>query len=318
MVTILAAKPRTARLFCGADFTPEARWGGRTQSGKPNQNTEDTMESALMGKIVGLDTIKRFALPIGLAILTVIGVHQYLDQKAQALDEQTRQQMVTRIVAATDLPIGKQLSFDDLSLRQMPQAWVGPETFDAEQADALEHMVVIEPLIAGQPITRQAIAPPKPPALSEKLAPGRRAVTIPVNQVSSLSGRLETDDVIDIYVTFNHQGQRVTTLLVNAVRVLTTDRPLLPQGFDRSEAGVTTVTLDVSAPEAVKLVSAHQDGVLTAVLRLDAEPQQSTVVAPSKAANHLAGFVGLAPSLGEGQAPTILYGDTGGFEQTLP
>ena len=257
--------------------------------------------------------IKRLALPVALSGVTVWGVHHYLTTKARALDEQSQQQMVTRIVAASDLPVGTRLLFDHLSVREMPHAWVGPDTYPPDEADTLEGMLLTQPLVAGQPLTRLAITDPKPPALSSQLGPGRRAVSIPVNQISSLSGHLDVGDVVDLYVTFMHRGQRVTTLLVSAVKVLATDRAMAGQTFEPGPSTVTTVTLDVSSKQAVKLISANQDGVLTAVLRLDDDSgsREGRAISRTVRANHLAGFVGLSPSLGDGQAPDIIYGDSG-------
>lgn len=259
-----------------------------------------------------LPWIKRLALPLALAVVTVIGVQYYLSQKSKALDEQSQQQMVTRVVAANNLPAGTIIGFEHLSVRDMPQAWVGPDSFAPEDAQVLEGQVLLQALIAGQPITRSVVSAPKPPALSRQLAPGRRAVTIPVNHISSLSGRLDVDDVIDVYVTFMHAGQRITTLLVSAVRVLATDKPLFTDELNQTSQTVSSVTLDVSAAQAVRLVSANQDGVLTAVLRLDEQsdnPNKGGVSSAAEQANHLAGFVGLEPSLLDGQPPMIIYGD---------
>lgn len=262
---------------------------------------------------------KRFALPLVLGIVTIVGVHHYLNSRMQALDEQSRQEMVARVVAVNSLPAGTVLTFDHLSVREIPQAWAVADSFEVEQAQTLEGMVLLQEVIAGQPLTRSILANPKPPALSDQLAPGRRAVTIPVDHVSSLSGRLEVGDFIDLYVTFTHQGQRVTTLLVNAVRVLATDRPLVDSPYELAQQRVTSVTLDVSARQAVKLVSANQGGVLTAVLRLDQEQASGNkALHDAEQANHLAGFVGLAPSLGAQQPPSIIYGDVGSALEQLP
>lgn len=261
---------------------------------------------------------KRFALPLVLGIVTIVGVHHYLNRRMQALDEQARQEMVTRVVAASALPAGTVLLFDHLSVREIPQAWAVADSFEVTQAETLEGMLLLQDVIAGQPLTRSILANPKPAALSEQLAPGRRAVTIPVDHVSSLSGRLEAGDLIDLYVTFTHEGQRVTTLLVTAVRVLTTDRPLVDSPYELAQQQVTSVTLDVSARQAVKLVSANQGGVLTAVLRLDQDQASHKKSAfDAEQANHLAGFVGLAPSLGAEKPPSIIYGDVGSALEQL-
>lgn len=264
---------------------------------------------------------KRFALPLILGVVTIVGVHQYLTRRLQAMDEQTKQDMVTRVVAGSALPAGTLISFEHLSVRDIPQAWASSDSFAVEQADSLEGMLLLQDVIAGQPLTRSILTNPKPVPLSQQLAPGRRAVTIPVDHISSLSGRLEVGDLVDLYVTFTHQGQRVTTLLVTAVRVLTTDRPLMDTAYEPAEQRVTSVTLDVSAKQAVKLVSANQGGVLTAVLRLDHEQDRAGYKQnefDAEQANHLAGFVGLAPSLGAAQPPPIIYGDIGSAVEPLP
>lgn len=267
-----------------------------------------------------LQLAKRFCLPLALGIVTILGVHHYLNRRIQAMDEQSKLDMVSRVVVNTKLPAGTILGFEHLSLREIPQAWASADSYESDQAESIEGMVLLQDVLAGQPLTRSILANPKPPALSTQLAPGRRAVTIPVDHVSSLSGRLDTGDLIDLYVTFTHQGQRVTTLLVTAVRVLATDRPLVDTQYEMREQPVTSVTLDVSAKQAVKLVSANQGGVLTAVLRLDQEQERSkgsTTQFDAEQANHLAGFVGLAPSLGAEQPPSIIYGDVGAALEQL-
>ena len=268
-----------------------------------------------------LPLVKRLALPLLLGLGTVVGVHHYLTGRIEAIDAQSQTDMVTRIVAIESLPAGTVLSFDHLSLRDMPKAWASADSFEAEQVQALEGLVLIEDVISGQPLTRSILQSPTPPALSQQLAPGRRAVTIPVDHVSSLSGRLEAEDLIDLYVTFTHRGQRVTTLLVSAVKVLATDRTGRSYDYAGSEGSVTSVTLDVSANEAVKLVSANQAGTLTAVLRIDETSvagQAAQARHGSVKANHLAGFVGLAPSFGEAGPPNIIYGDSGAVMEQLP
>jgi pilus assembly protein CpaB len=263
--------------------------------------------------------VKRLALPTVVGVATIFGVHHYLSARMQAMDEQAQQGMVSRVVSHSAMVAGTVLSFEDLSVRDMPRAWVSADSIEPEQAEVLEGMVLLQDVVAGQPLTRSIVSSPKPPALSEQLSPGRRAVTIPVDHVSSLSGRLEPGDSIDVYVTFAHEGQRVTTMLVTSVRVLATDRPMITQGVGLRDATVTSVTLDVSAKQAVKLVSANQGGVLSAVLRLDRHKDQALATNRQAdnqdKANHLAGFVGLAPSLGENLAPSIIYGDAGGLEQ---
>lgn len=260
-----------------------------------------------------LSKAKLLLLPLALGIATVVAVDYYLTQRSDALDQNARAQLIARVVANHELKAGQTVQFDDLSVHELPRQWVGPDSYAPEQADAIVGKILLKDLRAGEPLSRLSLAEPERPALTEQLTPGRRAITMPVDYVNSLSGRLAPGDRIDLFVTFVHEGQRITTLLVSSVRVLATDEPLALQssdGFGLKERSVTSVTLDVSPKEAVKLVSAKLGGVLTAVLRVD-DASSVSAVEPLPA-DHLAGFVGLAPSHGEGAKPTIFYGDSFG------
>jgi len=260
-----------------------------------------------------LAKVKFLLLPLGLGIATVVAVDYYLTQRSVALDQNARAQLIARVVATRELKAGQHLQYEDLSIHELPRQWVGPDSFSPDQAESIVGKILLKDLRPGEPISRLVLIEPALPALTEQLSPGRRAITMPVDYVNSLSGRLAPGDRIDLFVTFAHEGQRITTLLVSGVRVLATDEPLALQsadGFGLKERSVTSVTLDVSPKEALKLVSAKLGGILTAVLRVD--DGNSMGSADTLSADHLAGFVGLSPSHGEGAKPTIFYGDSFG------
>ena len=261
---------------------------------------------------------KKLAIPLVLAVLTAFGVDHYLTKKTDALEQSSRATLLTRVVADRGLLPGQILTQDDLAAHDVPQAWVGPDAFDPSQTEQIVGKVLLKAMVAGEPFSRMSLANPEPPALSQQLAPGRRAMTLPVDYVSSLSGLLSAGDVIDLFVTFTHDGQRITTLLVSAIKVLATDRPLpIESEVDgmSQQRKVTSVTLDVSPQQAVKLVSANLGGVLTAVLRVDGGGQaQPTQVK----ADHLPGFVGLEPSFGDSRLPLIIYGDAMSLSDQSP
>lgn len=259
---------------------------------------------------------KKLAVPLALAVITAVGVDHYLQQKTDALDQAARAELATRIVADRALTAGHWLTLDDLAVHDVPRAWLSSDVLSPDQVEAVVGKVLLRDLAAGEPLSRLVIADPQPPALGDQLAPGRRAMTLPVDHISSLSGRLAAGDVIDLFVTFPHDGQRITTLLTSAVRVLATDRALVASGVFEASAEqrqVTSVTVDVSPQQAVKLVAANAGGVLTAVLRVDGTSPSGPV-----SADHLPGFVGLAPSYAEARAPTIIYGDAADWAAEAP
>src|SRR5690606_30674432 len=111
------------------------------------------------------------------------------------------------------------------------------------------------------------------PSLSARLTEGRRAVTMPVDEINSLSGMLQPGDLIDLYVSFEHRRRRVTAPLLQGVLVLATGPRTFADGERSQQApgagagGYSAITLDTSPEDAVKLVAARQAGTITAMLR---------------------------------------------------
>jgi pilus assembly protein CpaB len=144
--------------------------------------------------------------------------------------------------------------------------------------------------------------------LSARLPAGKRAITIPVDQINSLSGLLSPSDLIDLYVSFEHQGKRVTAPLLSGIEVLATGRALsaVDQSNTTRKDPFATLTLATSPEDAVKLVAARQTGTITAVLS-QATDAFTLAKLNSSPAGHLASLLGLeAPHV---VAIPILYGD---------
>lgn len=234
----------------------------------------------------------------------------HLQTLAARLEAAARQPMQAVVVAAVDLPAGTLLDAHRVAVRDMPREWLPadallPEDFDAAQGAMLGRAVRRgDPILAGF-LERQAAHQP----FSSRLAAGRRAVTIPVDEISSLSGMLEPGDLIDLYVSFMHEQRRVTAPLLQGVRVLATGQQRgeldANEGYGR---GYATVTLDASPEDAVRLVAARQQGSISAMLRHAGDAQPAAV----RASGDLATLLGIAP-----QVPTrrpdvpVIFGDRG-------
>jgi len=229
----------------------------------------------------------------------------HMQQRERELEAQAHLPMVERIVAARDLPAGTRLVADHLAMREFPAQWVGKDTLPAIRHGELEGRVLTASLHAGDPVTRAHTHSPQP-AFSAQLAPGRRAITLPVDQVNSLSGLLQPGDLVDLYVSFDHQRKRLTAPLLQSMLVLATGRET--RAGDPEGQGYSTVTLDAAPDEVVKLVAARQAGTLTAILRHpeDAKTDRRAV------RGDLATLLGLTmPSAPPNRRPVILYGASG-------
>src|SRR3546814_11736033 len=76
------------------------------------------------------------------------------------------------------------------------------------------------PLRSGDPILPVHATAHEAGAFSSFLSSGRRAITMPVDAINSVSGLLQPGDLIELYVSFEYPRRRLTAPLFQGVRVL--------------------------------------------------------------------------------------------------
>jgi pilus assembly protein CpaB len=240
--------------------------------------------------------------------IAAFAINQHLDHKTREIEINSRVPHVKRVVAARDLTRSSILKLEDLASQDFPSAWITSDAIPVEQAELLIGKQLSVDLTSGQ-LLHWANTSDKPNLpLSARLPAGKRAITIPVDQINSLSGLLSPTDLIDLYVSFEHQGKRVTSPLLSSIEVLATGRELsaVDQNSSIRKEHFATLTLATSPEDAVKLVAARQSGTITAVLSQanDSLTLEKLNISPG---GHLASLLGLeAPQVA---AIPILYGD---------
>ncbi|MFA7623975.1 MAG: Flp pilus assembly protein CpaB, partial [Pusillimonas sp.] len=206
-------------------------------------------------------------------VLAALAARQHLNQKVRQLEADAAVPMVSRIVAAFDLPAGTRLESVHLATRNYPGSLVSSDTLAPEHFQSLLGQQLRSSLKGGDLIvsahTRQTGHVP----FSSQLGQGRRAITMPVDAINAVAGLLKPGDLIDLYVSFDYQRRRVTAPLLQGVLILATGLNTALSVEDAAAGGLpvnggyATVTLDTSPEDAVKLVAARQGGVITSVLR---------------------------------------------------
>lgn len=239
---------------------------------------------------------------------------QHIKGRVELLESRARVHEVERVVAAMDLPAGTLIDASHLASRRFPASVVSSDSLSPARYTELEGLLLRSSLTAGDMLLPVHVEHQPSGAFSTTLISGRRAITMPVDVINSVSGLLQPGDLIDLYVSFEYQRRRMTAPLLQGVLVLATgmttqasaalgtgDRP----GFD---SGYSTVTLDVAPEDAVKLVAARQGGTITAILR-----NPGDLVSSSKASRgDLATLLGVnveGPPPRVRQVP-VLYGNT--------
>jgi pilus assembly protein CpaB len=237
-------------------------------------------------------------------LLAAWAARQHIQGRIEQLEAESRVPTVSRLVAAYDLTPGGRLDQEHVAVREIPREWTASDTLAPEDYPAYMDHVLVHPVRRGDPIQRAHLAKERATSLSSRVPAGRRAITIPVDDINSLSGMLQPGDLLDLYVSFEHGRRHVTAPLLQGVLVLATGRD--GDNEEGQAASFSTITLDAGPEDAVKLVAARQAGRITAILR----HHRDAATATTAARGDLASLLGI--DVGQGAPPAripVLYGD---------
>lgn len=193
------------------------------------------------------------------------------------------------LVAAQDISTGHFIDPEDLRW----QAWPDEGSFETyfvegrnTQSDVIG-AVLRHPITAGDPITTgRIVRPGERGFVAAVLAPGMRAVSVPVDATTGVAGFVLPGDRVDVLLShqmrdLTDQVRRATETVLVDVRVLAVDQNMNDNGTVPQVAH--HVTLEVSAEQAEQLAVVTQIGRLSLTLRslavaeLDAKPRPSVM-----------------------------------------
>ncbi|HYF59563.1 MAG TPA: Flp pilus assembly protein CpaB, partial [Burkholderiaceae bacterium] len=211
---------------------------------------------------------------VGFGLLAAYGARSYIGERLEIERARLvpRHETVELVVARRDLRRGEAVGPDTMAVRTVPRdyalgAAIAPGGFDAVSGARLA-----VPMKAGEPLLPTALVHPDTGAISSRVRPGVRAMTIAVDEVNSLSGMLQPGDRIDLLLSVRPAPvagmvqPEVTRTVMQGVAVMATGRQ------SRAEDGppgrpFTSITVEVDPEQAQRLVVAQRSGKLTAVLR---------------------------------------------------
>ncbi len=205
---------------------------------------------------------------------------RFLDQSASAERRRWEQRYapIATLVAARELPAGHVLAASDMARREMPGTFLPSRSLPAGQSAAALGRQLVSALRAGDPITESALESQRTVPLSGQLRAGARAVTVPVDEVSSQAGLVRPGDKIDLMLAEERSdsGDRCVSVrpLLESVKVLATGRATR-EGSASADAGAdrwqgdsySTITLDVLPEQAQQLAAGQRLGELIPTLR---------------------------------------------------
>jgi pilus assembly protein CpaB len=148
-------------------------------------------------------------------------------------------------------------------------------------------MVVRAPMVPGEPVTFAKIVKSQSAGfMAATLAPGMRAVSIPVSVASLAGGFILPNNRVDIMLTLVADGagskHGVTRMVLTDIRVLAVDQAS-DKPDQKAVADVKTVTLELTPDQARTVATAQAMGTLSLTLRSLGDDQGATETAAADA-----------------------------------
>ncbi|HEX7822243.1 MAG TPA: Flp pilus assembly protein CpaB [Sphingobium sp.] len=228
---------------------------------------------------------KKIALLVGALVIAIAAAFLARSMFAGAPAPQAdaaampQQQSLQKVLVATkQLPVGTIIGPEEFRYQPWPEELIENAYFIEGKADQakLVGSVVRTAISAGQPVTQGAVIQPGDRGfLAAALAPGMRAVTLPVQMQASVSGFIFPGDHVDMMLTQTVPGGgdgpplKVSETVLRNLRVLATDQRTNPLGEDGRPVimAYSNVTIEVTPRMAEKIAVAQTLGAISLSLR---------------------------------------------------
>ncbi|HJV73497.1 MAG TPA: Flp pilus assembly protein CpaB [Noviherbaspirillum sp.] len=204
---------------------------------------------------------------LGIGLLAAAVAYSYLSNQMQAIEARARGATVPIVVAKLDLPKGARLSPENVAVRQIPRDFAHSGAVQPGQFERLNGQVLAYPIKGGEMILWSQTEGKKVATFSARIEAGHRAMTVPVDEINSISGMLEPGDVIDLMLTVDHNSRKLSFPLLQSVQVMATGQRSVDDPKSGERRSYSTVTLDTTPEQAQRVIVAREAGKITALLR---------------------------------------------------
>lgn len=230
---------------------------------------------------------------IVLALLAVFMVAVYIDQQRKLAEQSAKDRwqklqasQTSVLIAKRDIPAGGVIDPNALEIKIVPNQFVQPGAVTS--LDRISGMTVTTPISKGEQIILSKLSFQPTGSLAPNVPPGKRAITISIDNIASLAGLLKPGDYVDVIAllpipTQTQEGKttvKITTLqLFQKVLVLAVGKEMAQTS--REEEGsrysreaqrsssdkAPLITLALSPQEANLIAFVQEQGKIKLVLR---------------------------------------------------
>lgn len=203
---------------------------------------------------------------LGVLLIMIAMVGGGSKKQEATVQVQPIEDFVSVLVPIRDIQVGEQLNSSLFRYEKRAASTVplGTITKPEEIADKYARV----PLSMGMMVTKEHLVDVKPTNLiTANIPEGYRAVTIRVNETSSVEGWARPGANVDVLWVSNISGKQGLTTIVENAKVLSAERQVDPNSNGTTVP--STVTLLVSSQDAAKIQLASTTGTLSLLLRGD-------------------------------------------------
>lgn len=248
-------------------------------------------------------------------LIAVVLINTYIQQKTEEARKKavfTQQSLTTVVVAKQDIPSGTVIKDTMLKEEKVYKDMLQPRA--ATSIDRVVEKIAIAPIAKGEQVLLNKVTiSEEVTSLSMKVPAGKRAITIPVDNISSVGGMIRPGDHVDIIGMVPTQGlsaegktvtQMTTMPLFQDVLVLAVGQEItgsVAVKKEEAKALSTAITFALSPQEANLIAFVQEQGKVRLVLRSPGDTQ----VQPPAPANWDTLFRTVMPQAFKEQAPQL-------------
>jgi pilus assembly protein CpaB len=175
---------------------------------------------------------------------------------------------VAAVVATADIPFGQKITPDKVKVVDFPADTLPAGTFQRIQDLATDDgRVAMRQISANELVTVTAVSDKSNRLSTAKLLNANmRAVSVPLTEVTGVSGMVFPGDMVDVFVTQSPEDSKAyAELLAQSVRVLSVGQDM-NVGKDKPEV-VKSAVIEVTPLQAQKIALGQQVGQIMVALR---------------------------------------------------
>lgn len=218
---------------------------------------------------------------IGLSVVVAFLAYRMLSKRLSPSDELTQ-----IVVAVEKLSLGARVSEQQVRLAAWPKATLPQGSF--EDLTAVVGRGVVVSISPNEPILDSKLAPREAGAgLTVTIPEGMRAVSVKVNDVSSVAGFVTPGTHVDVIAVGSPSGQGnsdVAKVFLENVQVLAAGQNVERDANGQPLQNITVVTLLVSPEDAQKLALASTESRIQFSLRNPMDQQEGNTTASRRSA----------------------------------